>query len=384
MSLAQLSSSSCSQRGFWSPEGLNIVNFRNFSSLQFAYGLILLCPEWKGDAIFCFLLLLWNHDQIYPGRWSCQDRSGALSEESLVTEFCLKVSVIQGITEIIFSPLGLGRSSHPVAQGVPCICSHVEVMGFWQLFSRVFSFLNLVGVITLISTSVEIVLLEMNIVIRMKSLWWVLLKLKSLNSAKLLTLGKCILIQSHCYPLAPCRLEKVRDVHSQRGWHLCAGPAEMVLIPHVFQPYFPQCARGVLPMLSSGQTLLHPWLLGGSAEAENLAHACAGEAASCSLLAAGPLVPNPAALLKRFRFSPWCCQTGMVQRCSRALSDLQGWEASPGVTMLVSFIGLPVGRVVSRLSWICLSLAEGSSFCPGGWGKAVLCTSPCCSINWSR
>lgn len=55
---------------------------------------------------------------------------------------CLKVSVILGITEIIFSPLGLGRSSHPVVQGLPYICSHVEVMGFWQLFSRVFSFLK--------------------------------------------------------------------------------------------------------------------------------------------------------------------------------------------------------------------------------------------------
>lgn len=45
MSLVQLCQSFCSQRGFWSPEWLNIANFRNVSALHFAYGLILLCPE---------------------------------------------------------------------------------------------------------------------------------------------------------------------------------------------------------------------------------------------------------------------------------------------------------------------------------------------------
>lgn len=166
----------------------------------------------------------------------------------------------------------------------------------------------------------------MNIVIRMKSLWWVLLKLKSLNSVKLLILGKCVLIQSHCYPLAPCRLEKVRDVHSQRGWHLRDGESRHD--PH------PSCFPALLPSVCQGcpsyAVIWHLWFLGGSAEAENLAHVCAGEAASCSLLAAGPLIPNPAALLKRFRFSPWCCQPGVVQRCSRALSDLEGQETNPG------------------------------------------------------
>lgn len=90
--------------------------------------------------------LPWNHDRIHTGQWSCQDKSDALAAESLVTEFNLKVSVILGIPEVFFSLLGLGRSfpsrgRRCVAQGLLCFCSHVGVMGFWQLFSGVFSFL---------------------------------------------------------------------------------------------------------------------------------------------------------------------------------------------------------------------------------------------------
>lgn len=61
----------------------------------------------------------------------------------------------------------------------------------------------------------------------------------------------------------------------------------------------------------------------------------------------------------------------VVHRCSRALRDLQGQERSPEVTMMMSFIGLPVEGVVSRLSWVCWR----QQLLPWGWGKAVLCTS---------
>lgn len=57
-----------------------------------------------------------------------------------------------------------------------------------------------------------------------------MLKLESLNSAKLLLLGKCILIHGHRYPLAPCWLDKARHAHSRRGWNLCGSPSKGV--PH--------------------------------------------------------------------------------------------------------------------------------------------------------
>lgn len=68
-----------------------------------------------------------------PLLWSCQDKSDAVSEENLDTEFHLKVSIILGIPENVFSPLGLGRSfpsrgRRNVAQGLSCLCCWVEVM----------------------------------------------------------------------------------------------------------------------------------------------------------------------------------------------------------------------------------------------------------------
>lgn len=55
-----------------------------------------------------------------------------------------------------------------------------------------------------------------------------MLKLKSLNPAKLLSLGKCIFIRRRRYPLAPRCLDKARHAHSQRGWHLRGSPSKDV------------------------------------------------------------------------------------------------------------------------------------------------------------
>lgn len=55
-----------------------------------------------------------------------------------------------------------------------------------------------------------------------------MLKLKSLNPAKLLSLGKCIFIRRRRYPLAPRCLDKARHAHSRRGWHLRGSPSKDV------------------------------------------------------------------------------------------------------------------------------------------------------------
>lgn len=75
-------------------------------------------------------------------------------------------------------------------------------------------------------------------------------KIKSLNSAKLLSLGKRILIQSCCYPLAPCCL----DIVAVSGGGTCVGvPIKMFLtFP---QWYFPQCVSDLPLILSSDQTV---------------------------------------------------------------------------------------------------------------------------------
>lgn len=131
------------------------------------------------------------------------------------------------------------------------------------------------------------------------------------------------------------------------------APAEMTLIPHIFQSCFPQCASVVPLMLSSGQALAS--LAPGRQRRSRKPGPC-----QCWKNCWPPIAccraphSRSCCLLKRFRVSPWCCQPRVVHRCPRALRDLQGRERSLGVTMLMPFIGLPVeGVVLQTLLDVC-------------------------------
>lgn len=115
--------------------------------------------------------------------------------------------------------------------------------------------------ITLISTSVEIVLLEMKHCNQHEEPLMSIAEIKEPKSSRIAFSG-----EMHFSPKPPLSMRSILALQSQgcsqsEGLAFpCMAPAEMLLIPHILQPCFPQCARGVPLVLSSGQTLWHPWL----------------------------------------------------------------------------------------------------------------------------